>query len=174
MNDNLFFKVFSYIRGVLTSFRIGRLVIISQIGRLKIIKKNAEIYIGNRTKLWPGVKLSCVGETQKPAILKIGERCSIGDRTEIHCGERIEIGDEVLISWDCVIMDRDYHGYDGKEKKLPVEIGNKAWIGCRTIILKGVEIGEGAVIGAGSVVTRNVEPYSMYAGNPACFIKKLK
>lgn len=174
MNDNLFFKIFSYIRGVLTSFRIGRLVIISQIGRLKIIKKNAEIHIGSRTKLWPGVKLSCVGEKGKPAILKIGERCSIGDRTEIHCGKNIEIGDEVLISWDCVIMDRDYHGYNEKEKKIPVRIGNKVWVGCRAIILKGVEIGEGAVIGAGSVVTRNVEPYTMQAGNPACFIKKLK
>ena len=57
----------------------------------------------------------------------------------------------MCIAWDCNILDRDYHGTDGVEKKAPVYIGNRVWIGCRVIILKGVTVGDGAVIAAGSV-----------------------
>jgi acetyltransferase-like isoleucine patch superfamily enzyme len=48
----------------------------------------------------------------------------------------------------------------------PVRIGDKAFIGCNVLILKGVTIGEGAVIGAGSVVTRDIAPWHVAAGNP--------
>jgi acetyltransferase-like isoleucine patch superfamily enzyme len=51
-------------------------------------------------------------------------------------------------------------------------IEDHVWIGARAIISPGVRIGEGAVIGAGSVVTRDVEPYTIVAGNPARFIKE--
>lgn len=64
-----------------------------------------------------------------------------------------------------------------KEKKLTkggfsCEIGNDVWIGSNVLILGGVTIGDGAVVGAGSVVTKNVEPYSIVAGNPAKTIRK--
>ncbi|WP_292489709.1 DapH/DapD/GlmU-related protein [Mesorhizobium sp.] len=48
-----------------------------------------------------------------------------------------------------------------------VRISDNAWIGFNSIILKGVTIGEGAIVGAGSVVTKNVEPFTIVAGNPA-------
>lgn len=51
-------------------------------------------------------------------------------------------------------------------------IGNDVWIGQSTLIKQGITIGDGAVIGMGSVVTRDVEPYSVVAGNPAKQIKK--
>jgi acetyltransferase-like isoleucine patch superfamily enzyme len=53
-----------------------------------------------------------------------------------------------------------------------VVIGNDVWIGAEATILSGVRIGDGAVIGARAVVTRDVEPYSIVAGNPARLIKK--
>lgn len=52
------------------------------------------------------------------------------------------------------------------------EIGNDVWIGNRALVLQGVKIGDGAVVGAGSVVTKDIPPYEIWAGNPARFIKK--
>lgn len=46
-------------------------------------------------------------------------------------------------------------------------IGNRVWLSCRTVVLPGVTIGEGSVIAAGAIVTKNVEPYSIYGGIPA-------
>jgi len=56
-------------------------------------------------------------------------------------------------------------------RKAPVKIGNDVWIGARSIILPGVEIGDGAVIGAGAVVTKSVPPYAIVGGVPAKIIK---
>jgi len=56
----------------------------------------------------------------------------------------------------------------------PIKICDDAWIGAKCIILPGVTIGEAAIIGAGSVVTKNVDPYTLVAGNPAKFIKKIE
>ena len=60
----------------------------------------------------------------------------------------------------------------GFEPYKKTEIGNDVWIGNRAIILQGLKIGDGAVIGAGSVVTHDVEPYSIIAGNPARLLRK--
>jgi galactoside O-acetyltransferase len=59
-------------------------------------------------------------------------------------------------------------------KILPVLISDKVWVGFGASILKGVRIGEGAVIAANSVVTRDVRPYTVVAGNPAKTIREIK
>lgn len=53
----------------------------------------------------------------------------------------------------------------------PISIGHDVWLGARSTILSGVDIGHGAVVGAGAVVTRDVEPYAVVAGVPAERIK---
>ena len=55
--------------------------------------------------------------------------------------------------------------------KGPIIIKDDVWIGCNSIILSGVEIGQGAVVAAGSVITKNIPPYAMVGGNPAKIIK---
>ncbi|KAG3132975.1 hypothetical protein PI126_g19375 [Phytophthora idaei] len=62
----------------------------------------------------------------------------------------------------------------GYERTKPITIEDDVWIGGSVVVLPGVTIGRGAVIGAGSVVTKNVPPMCMYAGNPAKFIKKIE
>lgn len=91
------------------------------------------------------------------------------------------IGNNVLIGSGCVICDSDAHPIHPSErqnheltKSSPIIIGNDVFIGARSIILKGVTIGEGAVIGAGSVVTKDVPSMCVYAGNPAILIKKME
>ena len=59
--------------------------------------------------------------------------------------------------------------FDWKERTC---VGNDVWIGERATILSGLTIGDGAVIGGGSVVTKDVGPYEIWAGNPARFIRK--
>ena len=56
---------------------------------------------------------------------------------------------------------------------IPITIGNDVWVGGHSVILPGVVIGDGAVIAAGSVVTNNVAPRTLVAGNPALFKKEI-
>ncbi|MNW06569.1 putative acetyltransferase [compost metagenome] len=71
-----------------------------------------------------------------------------------------------------MISDTDYHQIEGTVSTKPIVIGDEVWIGCKSIILKGVTIGNGAVVAAGSVVTKDVEPYTLVAGIPAKVIKR--
>lgn len=169
-------RCFSYGRGYVISTRFEKRALISVRGSLRIVRKNGTISVGEFTEFWPGVKLSCWGKYKgNRALIRIGSSCSIGDRTEIHAGRRVEIGNDVIIAWDCVIMDRDYHSTLAMGEVFdPVLIKDGAWIGCRAIILKGVTIGEGAIVGAGSVVTKSVNPFTLVAGNPARVIRKVR
>ena len=113
-------------------------------------------------------------DRNSPAILEIGNYSTIGDRTEIHVAEKVIIGKRCRIAWDCVIMDRNYHGIGDKEEVIkPVIIEDDVWLGCRTIILPGVTIGKKSVVAAGTVVTKNILPNTLVAGNPAKEIKRL-
>lgn len=68
---------------------------------------------------------------------------------------------------------RFIRGGKGSTSKGPIVVEDDVWIGMDTIILSGVRIGKGAVIGAGSVVTRDIPPYAIAAGNPAV-VKKYR
>lgn len=127
---------------------------------------------------------------REKSIICIGKNTFIGGTTLI-CAENIEIGDDVLISWGCTIVDHNSHSQFFHERKddvrnwlhgmkdwthiriEPITIHNKSWIGFNAIILKGVTIGEGAIVGAGSVVTKDVPPYTIVAGNPARIIREI-
>ena len=135
---------------------------------VRILKRDGRITVGDRVLLHRFVKLSAFGGN-----IEIGNNTYIGDRTEIHAGESVKIGNNVNISWDCNILDRDYHAFESDTEIIkPVTIGDNVWIGCRCLVLKGVNIGDGAVIAAGSVVTKDVPPKCLVAGNPAKVIKE--
>ena len=84
----------------------------------------------------------------------IGKGCFIQQCCTFFGRGGITIGDEVFIG--------------------PIVIEDKAWIGINSTILPGVRIGYGAIVGAGSVVTKDVPPMTVVAGNPAKFIKKIE
>ena len=92
--------------------------------------------------------------------------------------ESIVIGDACMIAHGVYISDADWHGiYDRAEpvgNTKPVVLEDNVWIGDSAIICKGVTIGENSIIGAGAVVTKNVPPNSIFAGNPAKLVKTLE
>ena len=91
---------------------------------------------------------------------------------------RIDVGDDVQIG-PAVQLYTAIHPLDpavrrsGLESADPIRIGNNVWTGGGAIILPGVTIGDNSVIGAGSVVTRDVPPATVVAGNPARIIRAL-
>lgn len=95
----------------------------------------------------------------------------------IACANSITIGDGVAIARNVMIYDSDHHALlasDGTRlnPSAPIIIRDHVWIGVSAVILKGVTIGEGAVVAAGAVVTRDVPPHCMVAGNPAVVKKE--
>ena len=169
----IFSEILKLLRGLFLGMRFkscGRLLRVG--GGVRVLKKNAEIEVGTKVQLHRGVKLSAWG-TDGPSRILIGDGTSIGDRTEIHSGKSVEIGSGSNISWDVCIMDRDYHKLNSPVEVIrPVKIGNNVWIGCNSLIMKGVTVGEGAVVAAGSVVTKDVPPGALVGGNPARIIKE--
>ncbi|KQO80111.1 hypothetical protein ASF29_21105 [Rhizobium sp. Leaf262] len=89
----------------------------------------------------------------------------------ISCGHEITIGEQVFIADQVIIRDWDGHTIVGRPNAAPITIGNHVWIGMRSMILKGVTIGDGAVIAAGAVVVKDVPAGSVVAGNPAKVVK---
>lgn len=135
------------------------------------------------------VEASLVAE-REGASITIGRNTFIG-ASLLAAATSIEVGDDVLISWGCNIVDHNSHAVAWSQRTTdvsewyhdrkdwtpvvvkPVRIMDKSWVGLNTIILKGVEVGEGAVVAAGSVVTKSVPPWTIAAGNPAKVIREI-
>lgn len=118
-------------------------------------------------------KCSSLGSLSAAYDTKIGKFCSIARECYIggakHPLDRVSSSGCFYLKYNytgkCYFeSDFDWHSY--------TNIGNDVWLGARTIVLGGVTIADGAVIGAGSVVTKDVGPYEIWAGNPARFIRK--
>jgi len=125
------------------------------------------------------------------AEIRMGSRIELTDGCDIDVVESLTLGDDVFIAAEVYIADHDSHHQDWEVRSKdhyarregrkdwsvvphePVRIEDKAWIGRRAMVLKGVTIGEGAIVAAGSVVTRDVPPWTVVAGVPAAEIKKL-
>ena len=110
-----------------------------------------------------------------------GQIC-IGDHTFINYGcsftaySSVTVGKHCSLGHYLFITDNNEHGIDDHSQRpvsQPVFIEDHVWIGTRVTILPGVHIGRHSVVGAGSVVTRNIPPYSVAAGNPARVIRTL-
>ena len=124
-------------------------------------------------------------------------RVAIGDYALVNgarivCDAAVTIEDYALVSWNVVLMDtyrvpfdvsarraavarvpeKEPRRLDGGVPARPITIGRGAWIGFDCCVLPGVTIGAGSVVGARSVVTTDVEPFTIVAGNPARVIRR--
>ena len=113
-------------------------------------------------------------------VLRIGEDTGLSGAT-VYAKQEITIGENCLIGANVKIFDGDFHPADPQErlanpnagKTAPVHIGDNVFIGCNSIVLKGVTIGDGATIAAGSVVVKDVPAGCLAGGNPAKVLKRL-
>ena len=109
-----------------------------------------------------------------PWNVTIGQFAAIDDAVNLYSVDKITIGTKVAISREAFICTAS-HDITKPNRPLvtaPITICDGVWIGARAIILPGVTIGEGAIVAAGAVVTKDVDPFTVVAGNPAKFIKK--
>jgi acetyltransferase-like isoleucine patch superfamily enzyme len=112
-----------------------------------------------------------------------GAELSIGDGTFINRGvsicarKSVRIGANCALGNDCLIFDTDFHnigdGFRNEAEGFPITIGDNVWLAARSMVLKGVTIGDGAVVSAGAVVVSDVAPYTVVGGVPARLIRKL-
>ena len=155
-------------------------------GRLKIFG-HGRITLGEGVQINSSMSSNPIGGDTRTifsvvpgAELTIGDRVGISNST-IVCHRSVTIGNDVVVGGSVKIYDTDFHKLSGDHVRVddredavrkPVVIGDGAFIGAHSIILKGVHIGAGAVIGAGSVVTRDVPAGDVWAGNPAVRLRE--
>ncbi len=114
--------------------------------------------------------------------IAIGNDVFIGPHAIFRSIQDIIIGNKVMFGPHVTIVGGDHNYrevgqfmFDVKQKRdgddLPVIIEDDTWIGCNAVILKGVRVGRGAIVGAGTIVSKDVPPYTIVAGNPARIIR---
>jgi putative colanic acid biosynthesis acetyltransferase WcaF len=109
-----------------------------------------------------------------PWALSVGRGCALGARTHLYNLGGLSIGDQTVLSQDVYVCGgtHDYTDPTYPLIRKKITIGSYVWIAAGAFIGPGVTIGEGAVVGARAVVTRDVEPWTVVAGNPAKMIKR--
>lgn len=159
---------------------------------LPVIKKanGAIIEIGDHSDLRSLSKYTAMG-VPKPVVLNamfegaailIGKRVGMSGVT-ICAKTRVSIEDGVMLGSGAIIADTDFHCLDHEvrgtdvdfmmAKSSPIHIGANSFVGANSMILKGVSIGARSVVAAGAIVTKDVPPDVIVAGNPAKIIKKI-
>lgn len=136
------------------------------------------VIISNRNTWIVGLKV------YPDAKLEIGDRVTLGYMNLISVAKSVRIGNDCLFAGEVKILDNNSHSLDYQQRRAnaalepsdvaPVVIEDDVWIGTNCMVLKGVTIGRGAVIAAGAVVTKDVPPFTVAAGNPARVIKQIE
>ena len=138
------------------------------------------ISIADRVTIWWGARLVAVNHAPGRRIISIGEGTAIHPNSHVSGARMVRIGSDVLIASNCYITDHDHDWLDPAEPPRtnariivsPTIIGDRAWLGEKVSVLKGVTIGESSVIGANSVVTTDIPPFSVAVGSPARVVRR--
>jgi putative colanic acid biosynthesis acetyltransferase WcaF len=136
---------------------------------------------------WRSFLLRCFGATLGPNChfypksriwapwnLICADGASLGDEAEIYNPSPVSMGSHAIVSQQAYICGatHDYNDPSFPLISFPMSVGAYAWVCARASVSPGVNVGEGAVLGLGSVATRDLEPWTVYAGVPARPIKR--
>ena len=124
-------------------------------------KLGAHTHICPKARIWAPWNLVCA------------DQATIADEAIVYNPERIELGSHAIVSQQAYLCGatHDYEDPGFPLVALPISIGSYAWICARATVQPGVSVGEGAVLGLGAQATRNLEPWTVYAGVPARRVK---
>jgi acetyltransferase-like isoleucine patch superfamily enzyme len=151
---------------------------------LPYILGSGRIVLGDRVRL-SGRSTLAFGRPVDGKLpeLVIGDGTFVGHGCAFHAGRSIRIGRHCLFATGAAVYDLDGHPLDAARRRAgepsppddiaPVVVGDDVWVGNGAIILKGVTVGDRAVVAARSVVTKDVPPDTVVAGNPARVVKEL-
>lgn len=183
------YKVYSdyiYLRNCGVDTQLGYVTLIGK----PIIQKheNSTIKIGKGVTLISDCKGNPSGISHpvilatlsKNAEIILNDNCGLSGAT-ICSKKSISIGLYVGLGANVSIFDNDFHSidpylriYSNEDIKYsPIKLDDYSWVGANSIILKGSNIGKGSILGAGSVLTSEIPELSIFAGNPAKFVKKI-
>lgn len=123
--------------------------------------------IGQGVNIKPGLKVKF------PWRLTIGNHCWIGENVWIDNLAPIVLEDQICVSQSVYFCtgNHDWTAPTFDLRVAPIRVRSQSWLAARSTIAPGVEIGEGAVLSLGSVAVRNLDAWTIYAGNPAIAIK---
>ena len=124
--------------------------------------------VGRPVRLRPSVII------EQPWNLSIGDNSSIGDRAIVYCLGKVTIGEYVSISQGAHLCagTHDYRLADMPLLRPPIVIENYAWVAADAFVGPNVRVGEGALLGARACAMKDLEPWTIYAGNPAQKVKE--
>jgi putative colanic acid biosynthesis acetyltransferase WcaF len=124
--------------------------------------------LGQQVHIYPSVRIYF------PWHLEAGDWSAIGENALVYNLGPVTIGRKVTISHGAHLCagSHDYRSPNLPLLKPPIAVGDMAWICADAFVGPGVTVGQGAVVGARAVVVKDVEPWTVVAGNPARFIKK--
>lgn len=121
----------------------------------------------------PVVRVRRTARVECPWNLTIGHDSSVGDGAHLYCLGPVRIGSRVTISQGAHLC-AGTHDYTSRAMPLirpPIEIGDDAWVCADAFIGPSVKVGDGAIVGARAVAMRSLEPWTIYAGNPAQMVR---
>lgn len=152
------------------------------LGKPQFVKRAASVAIGRQVAIEDGFIFADVfpDAGEQPKIV-IGDGCTFMYRFQVNAARSVKIGNYVLAASNVLITDFDHVVEPGgtpitrsrKYVAAPVTIEDNCWLGQNVVIAKGVTIGHDSIVGANTVVTRDVPPCSVVAGNPARVIKQV-
>ena len=138
------------------------------------------VRFGNDVRIREGAWIQATSTLDQPGVgLAIGDGTYIGPRAILGAGGGIRIGARVTFG-AAVHLLAENHQFDDSARSIQsqgvtragIVVDDDVWVGNGVIVLDGVTIGRGAVVGAGSIVTHDVPPGAVAAGNPARVIRQ--
>lgn len=145
------------------------------IGKPCFIEGRKRISVGNRTRIFPGIRMEAIGSGE----ISIGDNCAIEQNVHITSGGGLSIGDDVTILGNVCITNID-HEYQNIDQSVleqnnivsHTSIGQGSFLGYGSIIQAGTQLGKHCIVGANSVIRGEFPDYCVIVGSPGRIVKR--